>query len=44
MVTISPLTEVTLKRRAFSLAVSDSGHIGAFSMFGSGSLISPADR
>jgi hypothetical protein len=44
MVTIFPLTEVKLKHRAFSLAVSDSGHIAAFSMFGSGSLISPDFR
>jgi hypothetical protein len=41
MVTISPLAEVTLKHRAFRVAVSNSGHVAAFSMFGSGSLISP---
>jgi hypothetical protein len=41
MVTISPLTEVALKHPAFRVAVSDSGHVAAFSRTGSGSLISP---
>jgi len=44
MVTISPLTHVTLKHRPFSLAVSDSGHVAAFSAWGSGALISPDFR
>jgi hypothetical protein len=41
MVTISPLTEVALRHRAFRVVVSDSGQVAVLSGLGSGSLISP---
>ena len=41
MITVSPLTEVTLSHRAYRVAVAESGHVVAVSRDGEGSLLSP---
>ena len=41
MITVSPLTEVTLSHRAYHVAAAESGHVVAISRNGEGSLISP---
>jgi hypothetical protein len=41
MITITPLTEVTLTHRAFSIAVAASGQIAAIGKTGAGTLLAP---
>jgi hypothetical protein len=41
MITIMPLTEVTLGHRAYLVAVAESGHVAAVSREGAGTLLAP---